>query len=64
MDRCPVQMCRPASIETNRRAYCSAVSRTGNQVEFPDEVTGIGEWMCVLVESCDDKKKLIFAPTR
>ena len=29
------------------------------KVEFPDEVTGIGEWMWVRVESCDDQKKLL-----
>jgi antirestriction protein ArdC len=29
------------------------------KIEFPDEVTGIGEWMWVRVESCDDQKKLL-----
>ena len=30
------------------------------KVEFPDEATGIGEWMWVRVESCDDEKRLLF----
>lgn len=30
------------------------------KVEFPDQTTGIGEWMWVRVEGCDDKKKLVF----
>lgn len=29
------------------------------KVEFPDETTGIGEWMWVRVEVCDDKRKVI-----
>jgi len=30
------------------------------KVEFPDEMTGIGEWMWVRVHHCDDEKKLVF----
>jgi hypothetical protein len=30
------------------------------KVEFPDETTGIGEWMWVRVTDCDDEKKLVF----
>jgi uncharacterized protein YegJ (DUF2314 family) len=30
------------------------------KVEFPDEATGIGEWMWVRVHHCDDTKKLVF----
>ena len=30
------------------------------KVEFPDEVTGIGEWMWVRVHHCDDEKKIVF----
>jgi len=30
------------------------------KVEFPDEKTGIGEWMWVRVNSCDDSKRLVF----
>lgn len=29
------------------------------KVEFPDETTGVSEWMWVRVEVCDDKKKLV-----
>lgn len=29
------------------------------KVEFPDEVTGIGEWMWVRVESCDDEHEVV-----
>lgn len=30
------------------------------KVEFPDETTGIAEWMWVRVHHCDDEKKLVF----
>lgn len=30
------------------------------KVEFPDEATGIGEWMWVRVRRCDNAKKLVF----
>ena len=30
------------------------------KVEFPDEGTGIGEWMWVRVHHCDDAKKLVY----
>ena len=30
------------------------------KVEFPDETTGIGEWMWVRVTRCDDDEQLIF----
>jgi hypothetical protein len=30
------------------------------KVEFPDEATGIGEWMWVRVLRCDDAKQLVF----
>jgi hypothetical protein len=30
------------------------------KVEFRDEATGIGEWMWVRVERCDDKERLVF----
>lgn len=30
------------------------------KVEFPDEATGIGEWMWVRVHHCDDEKQLVF----
>jgi hypothetical protein len=30
------------------------------KVEFPDESTGISEWMWVRVHHCDDQKELVF----
>jgi hypothetical protein len=30
------------------------------KVEFPDEATGVGEWMWVRVCRCDDAKQLLF----
>jgi hypothetical protein len=30
------------------------------KVEFPDEATGVAEWMWVRVTSCDDAKRLLF----
>ena len=30
------------------------------KVEFADESTGIGEWMWIRVDRCDDKKELVF----
>ena len=30
------------------------------KVEFPDDATGIGEWMWVRVHRCDDKMKIVF----
>ena len=30
------------------------------KVEFPDESTGVGEWMWVRVHRCDDERKIVF----
>ena len=30
------------------------------KIEFPDEATGVGEYMWVCVQRCDEDKKLIF----
>jgi hypothetical protein len=30
------------------------------KVEFSDEASGVGEWMWVIVERCDDARKLVF----
>lgn len=30
------------------------------KVEFPDEITGVAEWMWVCVNRCDDAKQLVF----
>jgi hypothetical protein len=29
------------------------------KVEFPDEATGVGEWMWIRVRECDDEKQLV-----
>ncbi len=33
-----------------------------NQGEFPDEATGVAEWMWVRVHSCDDTNKVVISP--
>lgn len=30
------------------------------KVEFTDEVTGVGEWMWLRVDHCDEEKQLVF----
>lgn len=30
------------------------------KVEFPDNTTGVGEWMWLRVHHCDDEKQLVF----
>jgi len=30
------------------------------KVEFPDETTGISEWMWVRVDRCDDERQLVY----
>jgi len=30
------------------------------KVEFADDATGVGEWMWVRVNSCDDKRQIVF----
>jgi hypothetical protein len=30
------------------------------KVEFPDDGTGIGEWIWMIVDHCDDDKQLVF----
>lgn len=30
------------------------------KVEFPDETTGVGEWMWVKVDQCDDQKRIVY----
>ena len=30
------------------------------KVEFPDEKTGVGEWMWVRVDGCDEEKQIVF----
>jgi len=30
------------------------------KIEFPDETTGVGEWVWLRVERCDDEKQIVF----
>jgi hypothetical protein len=30
------------------------------KVEFPDEATGVGEWMWVRIQRCDNEKRLVY----
>ena len=30
------------------------------KVDFPDETTGIGEWLWVRVDRCDEQKQVVF----
>ncbi len=30
------------------------------KVEFPGETSGVGEWMWVRVDTCDDTRRLVF----
>lgn len=30
------------------------------KVEFPDDATGVGEWMWVRVDRCNDQERLVF----
>jgi hypothetical protein len=30
------------------------------KVEFPDESTGVAEWLWVRVQSCDDERQIVF----
>ena len=30
------------------------------KAEFPDDVTGIGEWMWVRVHHCDDERQIVY----
>jgi uncharacterized protein YegJ (DUF2314 family) len=30
------------------------------KIEVPDETTGVGEWMWVLVDESDDERRLVF----
>jgi hypothetical protein len=50
--------CQPVS--TDSRLASSYEQGDYVKVEFPDETTGIGEWMWVRVTRCDEQKKLVF----
>jgi hypothetical protein len=50
--------CQPVAVQERR----SVAYERGDyvKVEFPDETTGIGEWMWVRVVHCDDEKQMVF----
>ena len=56
-------------IITHRRGYNRATRIEGMptyepgdfiKVEFPDEATGVAEWMWVRVQRCDNEKRIVF----
>jgi hypothetical protein len=51
--------CQPVTVE---KSHTMPTYERGDyvKVEFPDETTGIGEWMWVRVHHCDDEKKLVY----
>jgi hypothetical protein len=55
--------CREESA-TGRTEYNAAMPtyQEGDcvKVEFPDEATGVGEWMWVLVRRCDERSRTIY----
>jgi hypothetical protein len=53
--------CQPANSDIRPQSRKPAY-QPGDfvKVEFPDEATGIGEWMWVRVTRCNDDKRLIF----
>ena len=48
-------------LPRGHQGECQPTYEPGDYVkaEFPDETTGIGEWMWVRVEGCDDEKQLV-----
>src|SRR5438128_2912184 len=49
-------------LPRDHQGQCQPVYERGDyvKVEFPDETTGIGEWMWVRVTHCDEGKQLVF----
>jgi len=49
-------------LPRDHQGKCQPVYGRGDyvKVEFLDEATGIGEWMWVIVDHTDDKKRLVF----
>jgi hypothetical protein len=49
-------------LQRDHQGQCQPAYERGDyvKVEFPDETTGIGEWMWVRVHHCDEEKKLVF----
>ncbi len=55
------QPCEPVNADI-RANLQQAVYQRGDyvKVEFPDQTTGIGEWMWVRVTRCDHERELVF----
>lgn len=49
--------CQPVSQQAKNTSYAPG---DYVKVEFPDESTGIGEWMWVRVSRCDEEKQIVF----
>jgi hypothetical protein len=49
-------------LPRDHQGKCQPVYERGDsvKVEFPDETTGIGEWMWMIVDNCDDQKRVVF----
>lgn len=49
-------------LPRGHQGECQPVYQRGDyvKVEFPDETTGIGEWMWMIVDHCDDEKGLVY----
>ncbi len=49
-------------LPQDHEGKCQPVYERGDyvKVEFPDEATRIGEWMWMIVDHTDDKKRLVF----
>jgi len=49
-------------LPRDHQGKCQRVYERGDyvRVEFPEETTGIGEWMWMIVDNCDDQKRVVF----
>jgi hypothetical protein len=49
-------------LPRNHQGVCQPAYERGDyvKVEFPDETTGIGEWMWMVVDHTDEKRRLVF----
>jgi len=49
-------------LPRGHQGVCQPTYERGDyiKVELPDETTGIGEWMWMIVDHCDDQKRLVF----
>jgi hypothetical protein len=64
-NKSPKQDCQKTPSCWLPRAHqgkCQPVYEPGDhvKVEFPDETTGIGEWIWMIVDHCDDERRLVY----